>query len=134
MPRERLIALLDEVRDELERADAAGESELDDETAAKLRAVDGDIRGWLDDEDDDDEESFVERTQEAIAVSRSSTRRSPPSSTGSRTPSPRWGSDCGQVSARACATIRLAARSANAATVRLGFTPMFEAIADASVT
>lgn len=67
MPRERLIALLDEVRDELERADAAGESELDDETAAKLRAVDGDIRGWLDDEDDDDEESFVERTQEAIA-------------------------------------------------------------------
>jgi hypothetical protein len=50
MPRERLIALLEEVDAELEAARAAGA--LDAETEERLRDLDGDIRSWLDDHED----------------------------------------------------------------------------------
>ncbi|MFT6395475.1 MAG: hypothetical protein ACJAYU_000217 [Bradymonadia bacterium] len=59
MPRERLIQLLDEVQEEL---DAVDDSELDAETATKLREVGGDIREWLDnDEDKREPKTFQDR-------------------------------------------------------------------------
>lgn len=65
MPRQRLIELLDEIHTELE-ADRDG-SALDDETAARLREVEQDIRGWLeDDEDKREAEAFRGQAERAF--------------------------------------------------------------------